>query len=103
MYNFEVKIASRGYHVYKETTWMNASVDDRVNGDIETNPTSLNIDPYSCAIKNNGNIVGHIPREISRHVYFFIRDMVGMVRGHVLSTVYRPSPIPAGGWKYLFC
>ena len=45
------------------------SVGDRVTVDVDRNQMSINIDPYSCVIKNNGNVVGHIPREISRHVW----------------------------------
>ena len=41
-------------------------------------------------------IVGHIPKEISRVVYFFIKEG-GKVDGDVLSVKYRPSPIPSGG------
>ena len=41
--------------------------------------------------------VGHILREISRHVYFFIKSEGGSVNGIVISTKYRTSPIPAGG------
>ena len=41
--------------------------------------------------------VGHIPREISRHVYFFIKTEGGSVNGNVLSVKYQPSPIPSGG------
>ena len=41
--------------------------------------------------------VGHIPREISRHTYFYIKEEGGRKDGSVLSTRYRPSPIPSGG------
>ena len=41
--------------------------------------------------------VGHIPREISRHVYYFLKEIGRKVDGHVFFTQYRPSPIPAGG------
>ena len=41
--------------------------------------------------------MGHIPREISRHVHFFIKTEGGKVNGHVKSLTYRSSPIPAGG------
>ena len=37
------------------------------------------------------------PCEISQHVYFFIRSEGGVVKGHALSTTYRPSTIPSGG------
>ena len=61
------------------------------------------IDPYACAIRakeeyfKGWKTVGHIPREISRHVYFFIKSEGGSVNGTVISTKYRTSPIPAGG------
>ena len=41
--------------------------------------------------------MGHIPREISRHVYYFLTAEGGTVSGHVVSTEHRYSPIPAGG------
>ena len=43
--------------------------------------------------------VGHIQREISRHVYFFLKEENGNIDGTVKSLEYRPSPIPAGGLK----
>ena len=41
--------------------------------------------------------MGHIPREISCHVYYFINTEVGFVNGLVISIKYRPSPIPSVG------
>ena len=58
---------------------------------------------FACAIRakeeyfKGWKTVGHIPREISRHVYFFIKSEGGSVNGTVISTKYRTSPIPAGG------
>ena len=75
IYLFQAEVASRGYHVFKETTWGHSSVGDRVIVDVERNQTSIIIDPYSCVIKNNDDVVGHIPGEISRLVYFFISEM----------------------------
>ena len=78
-YNFQAAIASRGYHVYKETTWSDAKVNKRVNTEIETNQSSIAIDPYSCAVKvkekyfDGWKTVGQVPREISRYIYFFIK------------------------------
>ena len=40
--------------------------------------------------------VGHIPREISRYVYFFIKEEGGRVYGKLKSLKYKP-PITAGG------
>ena len=36
-YSFETKIAFRGYHVYKNTIWLNAKEGDEVQVEIETN------------------------------------------------------------------
>ena len=103
MYSFKAKIASRGYHVFKETFWNNAKEGDEVKVELETNKSSNKTDPYACAIRakeeyfKGWKTVGHIPREISRHVYFFIKSQGGSVNGTVISTKYRTSPIPAGG------
>ena len=75
--------------------------------DLETNKLSKNVDPYACAIRaknqffNSWKTVGHIPREISCHVYYFIKTEGGFVNGSVISTKYRPWPIPSGGLEIL--
>ena len=102
MFYFKAIIASRGYHVYKETSWSNAKINEEVKVELETN-TTLSTDPYACAIKtknpyfNDWKTVGHIPREISRYVYFFIKEENGNVSGTLKSLKYKPSPIPSGG------
>ena len=50
MYSFDSKIARRGYHVYRNSTWQNAKSGDKVKVEIETK-LSKSIDPYACAIK----------------------------------------------------
>ena len=40
--------------------------------------------------------MGHIPREISRHCYVFLKEG-GNITGHLICTNYKVSPIPAGG------
>ena len=37
MYSFKANIASRGYHVFKETSWSNAKGGDEVKVELETN------------------------------------------------------------------
>ena len=51
-YSYEAKIASRGYHVYKKTTWTNARVGHKVKVGLETNKQSIKIGPYACAEKS---------------------------------------------------
>ena len=76
MYSFDSQIASRGYHVYRNSTWENAKSGDKVKEEIETK-SSKPIDPYACTIKIKHKFfdtwltMGHIPREISHHYCFF--------------------------------
>ena len=103
VYSFTATVASRDYHVYKNTSWTNAKVGEKVTVDMETKKSSLEVDPYACAIKIKNPFfdslitVGHIPREISRHVQFFIKTEGGKDIDHVKSLTYRLSPIPSGG------
>ena len=68
---------------------------------IETNEASKKIDPYCCNIKAliSGKLetVGHVLREVSRDVFFFIGEEGGRVDGFMLPTRYRPSSILSGG------
>ena len=76
---------------------------NKVKVEIEANPKSIASDPYSCAIKTKHDYfvgwktVGHIPREISRYVYFFIKQEGGKVNGRLNSLKYKAFPIPSGG------
>ena len=71
--------------------------------EIETNKGSFKIEPYCCEakamVRNSTKLVtvGHIPREISKHVYFFLKEKGGIKKGFVFFTKYGFSPIPAGG------
>ena len=40
--------------------------------------------------------MAHIPREISRYVYFFVKEENGKVFGTLQSLKYKTSPIPSG-------
>ena len=106
MYSFDSKIASRGYHVYRNSTWQNAKSGDRVKVAIETNTSSKSINPFACAIKIKHKLfytswtVRHILREISCHCYFFLKES-GNITGHLISTNYIVSPIPTVGSEVL--
>ena len=106
-YSFAATVASRDYHVYKNTSWTNAKVGEKVTIEMETKKSSLEVDPYACAIKIKNRFfdslitVGHMPREISRHVHFFIKAEGGKVIGHIKSLTYRPSFIPSRGLEIL--
>ena len=74
--------------------------------EIETNEASenSNIDPYCCAIKAviSGKLetVGHIPRKVSRHVFFFIGEEGGHFDGCQQATVPRPSPVMDSEYRW---
>ena len=100
-FSFQTKFASRGFRIYKNTTWENENIGQEISVQLERNKNSKKIDPYFCAIKTmvSGKLetVDHIPREVSRHTYFYIKEEGGRIDGSVLSTRYRPSTIPSGG------
>ena len=82
---------------------VNINISQEISDQLETNEDSKKIDPYYCAIKTmvSGKLktVGHIPREVSRHTYFYIKEKGRRIDHSVLSTRYRPSLIPSGGLK----
>ena len=90
-FTFTATVASRGYHIYKTTSWINATVGNKVTVELETTASSLETNPYACAIRiknkyfSNLITVGYIPREISRYVHFFITTEGGKVNEHVKS------------------
>ena len=65
----------------------------------ETNKTVLMHDPYAVAwkLKSEGklvaDIVGHMPKEITRAAWFFL-ERGGKINGKVFEEKYRSSPIP---------
>ena len=99
MYSFDSKIASRGYHAYRNSTWQNAKPGHKLK--VEREKVTKLINSCACAIKIKHQsldtllIVGHT-REILRHCYLFMEEG-GNTTGHLVSTNYKVSPIPAGG------
>ena len=95
VYSFQATVAARGYHVYKNTTWDQTKVGDKVLVEMESDKKLKEIDPYCCSIRTSVNqqvkTVGHIPIEISRHVYLFLKDEYGHIDRTVKSIDYRPS------------
>ena len=71
-YSLDVINASSGFCVYRETTWSKVKVGKDVKVEIQSNPKSIAIDPYSRAIKaklyyfTGCETLVYIPREISQ-------------------------------------
>ena len=51
IFSFQTKVASRGFHIHKNTTWENVNVGQEISVQLETNEDSKKIDPYCCALK----------------------------------------------------
>ena len=100
------KVASRGWHFYGKNTWKRPRKDDIIFAEKERNHTALEHDVYSIAWKKKtkskltADVVGHVPKEISRAVFFFI-SRGGKVVGKVFDERCYPSPIPKGGLEIL--
>ena len=86
---------------FKNATWKKLNIDQQISVQLETNEDSKKIYPYCCAIKTMvfGKLetIGHIPREVSSHTFFYSKEEGGRIDGSVFSTSYRPSPILSGG------
>ena len=82
-----------------------AKVNKNFKIEIKTSGSSIAIDPHSCAVKakekyfDAWKTAGHVPREISRYIYFFIKKEKRKITGNVKSLNCNPSPIPSGGLK----
>ena len=102
-YSFQFKVAALCYHIYKNTTWEEAIIVSRILIELETDERYKKIDPYCCSVKaivslsQQMKTMGHIPKEISRYLYFSLKEGNGATNKTVHSAVYRPSPNPAGG------
>ena len=79
---------------------------ENLSAEKEVGKTALMHDPFSVAWKRKNKeklipeTVGHVLREISRAVWFFL-EVGGKVSGRVCEKKYRPSPIPKGGLEIL--
>ena len=78
-----MKVASRGFNVFINTIWENAKMGEEISVQIETNEASKKTYCYAIKALISGKLetVGHISREVSRHVFFFIREEGGRIGG----------------------
>ena len=99
---YQHQISSRGWHVYAKDVWRKPRTGERLFAEKERDSRALVIDPYAVAFLRRDKsklipvVVGHIPQEISRFVFYFL-ERGGKVEGEVLQAKYYPSPIPKGG------
>ena len=95
---FQIACASRGFHVYREL-WK-PKLGQKLNVDQEIgnlhDPFAISLGAKIAGKLTDFEIVGHIPREISRFCHYFI-NYGGKLEARVTGVKYRPSPIPSGG------
>ena len=101
LHSFSAKVGSREYHVYSETSWRKIHIHQHVVVLKEISNISIDIDSDCCriAIKRVDRMgpaaVGHVPRELSRFIFYFIKEG-RLLTGTFSKTTPRMSPIPEG-------
>ena len=101
-----MEIAARGWHVYGKTVSQSPRKGEKLTTVKEKSKEALDIDPYAVAwmLKRRNklipDIVGHVPREISRFISFFFTHG-GKLEANVLFVRPLPSPIPSGGLEIM--
>ena len=104
--SYTTLVGSRGWHVYQKSTWKRPKKDELLSLRKETDAVALKFDPYSIAFTRKTIVyltpvvVGHVPLEISRFVYFFL-ERGGSVEAKVYRTKCEVSPIPKGGLEII--
>ena len=99
---FKHLIVSRGWHGYGKTVWTIPKKGQRFYGQKERDADALLVDQYAVAWMKKSkenllpDVVGHVPQEISRFVYFLLHHG-GSIDAVVEDEKYRPSPIAKGG------
>ena len=99
---FKCLVASCGYHVYGKTVRSALKRGQKLYTKKETNAEALLVDKYAVAWMLNSkaklvaDVVGHVPQEISRFAYYFIKHG-GSIETIIQAEKYRYSPIAKGG------
>ena len=68
MEEYEIESCVRGYHVYKDV-WT-ADIGELLVCERDQNNVE---DRYAVSVKKDGNVVGHLPKKISRVCSIFLR------------------------------
>ena len=94
---FEIKCASRGFHVYREKPKLSRSLEVFQEQGHVHDPLATAFKVKSAAMLTKA-VIGHMPREISRFCRYFM-DYGGLLEARVRDTVCRISLIPNKGLK----
>ena len=95
--SFTSVIGSRGYHVYCDSSWRSPSLTDKLS--LRMEPENAE-DPYALVVILEACTVGHIPREISRLFFWFLK-LGGKTVVKLRSKKLYQSPIALEGLELL--
>ena len=97
-------VASRDWHVYGKTVWSSPKKVQKLFAQRDEDAEALLVYAVAWMLKSRSklvaDVVGHVPQEISRFVYFFLQ-YEGSVDAKVAFEKYRPSPIVKGGLEII--
>ena len=89
MYNLESCI--RGFHVYHEV-WA-PYIGERLNCAIKSGNSA---DPFPVAVQKNSEMIGHVPRTISRVSSLFLQQRRA-ISCSITGNIRRSTDLPQGG------
>lgn len=97
--SFSCIIGSRGFHEYKDSTWKTPSLLDNLS--LLPQPHNPE-DKHAVAVVRGDLkvVVGHLPREISRQCFWFLK-LGGWATAKLHSTTIYQSPIALRGLELL--
>lgn len=88
---YEIESCVRGYHVYKDI-WI-----AQVGELLVCERDQYNVqDRYAVSVKKDGNVIGHLPRKISRVCSVFLRRG-GNIQCIIVAQRRYSSDLPQGG------
>ena len=99
--SFQTKVASRGFHISKDTTRENVNVGQEFSVQLETNEDwSILLWYIKTMVSGKLKTVGLIPWEVSRHTYFYIKEEGGRM---VLFCQHAIVPHPSLAVELKYC
>ena len=97
--SFSCIVGSRGFHQYKDSTWRSPSLSDKLS--LLPQPHNPEDKHAVAVVKGDDQIVvGHLPREISRQCFWFLK-LGGWTTVKLQSTTIYQSPIALRGLELL--
>ena len=95
---FSAACCIRGYHIYNWAQWT-AEIGSILTSEPEKRPGALVEDRYAIAIISNNQTVGHVPKFLSKLIFFFLKHG-GTLTVKVTGERRYSFGLAQGGMKY---